>query len=106
MKKFRQKALSVALSIAMLLSLVPIFGISAAATDGTWDGTGTEDDPYIIADLADFTKLRDDVNATATISYADTYFRLDTDLSLTSFAVVGNAATKTFNGISTETGIQ
>ncbi|HAM14956.1 MAG TPA: hypothetical protein DCP91_03675, partial [Eggerthellaceae bacterium] len=52
--------------------------------EGEWTGTGSETDPYVISDAAGLQKLATDVNSGT--AYADTYFKLGTDIDLSGIA--------------------
>lgn len=55
----RRRVLALALALVLALGLVPM-GVLAA--DETLPGSGTADDPYLIADAADLVAFRDKVN--------------------------------------------
>lgn len=108
--KFSKQILSVLLCLAMLISYVPVFSLTAsAATVDVWDGTtasqawdsgsGTEADPYIIMTAAQLAKLVADVNSGT--DYSGTYFKLGADLDLggsdRTWTPIGDA-TYTFKG--------
>lgn len=108
--KFSKQILSILLCIAMLMSYVPVFSLTAsAATVDVWDGTtasqawdsgsGTEADPYIIMTAAQLAKLSADVNSGT--DYSGTYFKLGADLDLggsdRTWTPIGDA-TYTFKG--------
>ena len=60
---------------------VTITYTSVANAGGDWDGSGTESDPYLIADLDDLTTLQTLVN-TSGYSFAGMYFKLAADITL------------------------
>lgn len=89
----QKRILAFLLSVAMILSLMPTFTLTASAADGTtWDGstaattyaggTGTETDPYIIKTAGQLIYLRNQVNNDN--NYDGEYFRLDADLDMAS----------------------
>ena len=98
---------SVLLALALCLSLLPA---TALAVDSAWDGsiatafaggTGTESDPYQIADGAQLAYLANNVNGGE--SYADTYFVLTADIDLGNknwkpIGIDSNAFAGTFDG--------
>ena len=79
MKKF----ITLALIAAMMLSMI-VVGTSAAAWDGTtstaFTGTGTADDPYVIASAENLKSLQEQVAAGET--YAGKYFKQTADIDL------------------------
>ena len=88
---------SVLLALALCLTLLPA---TALAVDSAWDGsiatafaggTGTESDPYQIADGAQLAYLANSVNGGE--SYADTYFVLTADIDLANhdWTPIGNS---------------
>lgn len=82
----KQKTISILLALALCLSLLPT---AALAADGAWDGsitaafaggTGTESDPYQIANGAQLAYLASSVNGGET--YKDKYFVLTANINL------------------------
>lgn len=61
MKK-RKRFLSLLTALCMLLTMFPLSSLTAFAVDGSLAGSGTADDPYLIADAADLEAFRDLVN--------------------------------------------
>jgi len=78
MKKMKiKKLLSLLVSLAMVMS----FAVAPASAEvAGLSGAGTADEPYEIATLEDLVWFRDQVNAGN--KYADTYFQLTNDISL------------------------
>ncbi len=66
-------------SISFLTILASML-FSAAAS--AWDGTGSQDSPYLIKTIADLNQLAEGLNG-GTEHYADTYFRLENNLDYT-----------------------
>lgn len=62
-------------------------------------GDGTEDDPYLISNGAEFAKLAIDVNAGN--KYAGQYFKLTSSIDLLDYywTPIGNSATRYFGGV-------
>ena len=59
-----------------------------------WDGTGTEDDPWLISNVDEWLLLADRViNGN---NYSDKFFKMTNDISITS--MVGYSSNATFNG--------
>ncbi|MCL1885931.1 MAG: hypothetical protein FWF98_04160, partial [Dehalococcoidia bacterium] len=56
-----------------------------------WDGSGTATSPYLIADATDLAKLATDVNSGN--DYANTYFKLTSDIDLTAYNQDNNSWT-------------
>ncbi len=79
MKGSRKWLLSLLLAAAMVVALPPT---AAFATNGTWAGSGTEGDPYQIADAADLAALAASVNGGD--SQSGKYFVLTGDITLSS----------------------
>ena len=88
---------SVLLALALCLSLLPA---TALAVDGAWDGsiatafaggTGTESDPYQIADGAQLAYLASEVNKGQ--KYENSYFVLTADIDLANYdwTPIGNS---------------
>ena len=82
----KKKILSILLALTLCLTLLPT---AALAADGAWDGsiatafaggTGTESDPYQIADGAQLAYLASEVNKGQT--YENSYFVLTADIDL------------------------
>lgn len=81
-----------ALALCLLLSLLPMAALAAPAVPDTdWrdyaadsfaGGTGTQEDPYLIATAEQLAKLAKDVNSEQKIEYAGKFFRLENDLDL------------------------
>lgn len=86
--KMSKKVISLFLTLSMLCGLMVT---SASATGGTWSGSGSAADPYLIADAADLTTLATNVNAGN--SYASTYFKVIADITAAStWAGIGKPA--------------
>ena len=60
-----------------------------------WQGAGTENSPYLIANADDWNTLASNVNGGT--NYSDQYFRLTADISVTT--MVGNSESNSFRGI-------
>ncbi len=109
----KQKLLAILLVLGMVGALIPVFAVTSAAANGValpdgatpydgkpsteLSGTGTETDPYIIANTADFMYFYDKMEATAT---ADKVFKMTGDVywnaqNSTKYAV----SSKAFAGI-------
>ena len=82
----KKKLLSILLALSLLLTLLPTVALAA---DGAWDGsiatafaggTGTESDPYQIADGAQLAYLASEVNKGQ--PYENAYFVLTADIDL------------------------
>ena len=76
MHKGSTRFLSLALTLVMLLGLLPG---TALAAEGILSGDGTADSPYLIADEADLKAFRDMVNETVS---SDAYAKLTEDIDL------------------------
>ena len=83
----KKKLLSILLALSLLLTLLPT--VALAADGGAWDGsiatafaggTGTESDPYQIADGAQLAYLASEVNKGQ--AYDNSYFVLTADIDL------------------------
>ena len=92
MKTIRKKALSLLLTLAMLVSMASLGGIAASAATG-WNGTaasayaggtGTQQDPYRISTAGQLAYLAKEVNAGD--NYKGKYFALTNDISLSGHA--------------------
>lgn len=93
-----KKLLSISLSIIMIISTVLCFNLTAFAT-GTWTGTGTAIDPYIISDFDGLKLLATNVNAGT--NYAGVYFQLGADIDglKANFVQIGSkSGAKPFKG--------
>lgn len=82
------KALALFLMIALMMSLIPM---TARATGGTITGTGTQSDPYIIADASDLATFRSNVNGGNT--YSGKYVKLTADITTAQTATIGDSST-------------
>ena len=69
-------------------------GRSVRLASDTFDGTGTEENPYLISSTNDWNLLADNVNAGNT--YAGKYFHLTDNISVTT--MVGNSESHSFCG--------
>ncbi len=58
-----------------------LLGCSLVAS--AWTGSGTQNDPYLLATEDDLVQLRNEVNAQNSNDYANTYFALTCDIALT-----------------------
>lgn len=88
MKATRRKILSVLLTLAMLCSLTVT---TAFATNGTWAGSGSEADPYQIADAADLTALA--AGVAGGNNYGGKYFKVTASFTTASgWTGIGNPA--------------
>ncbi len=80
----KKKLLAVLLSVAMLLSIMPMQAIALDATSNAesifTSGDGTEESPYLISTLAELKAFRDSVNAGNT--YIKEYVKLTADIDL------------------------
>lgn len=72
------------LSVLLILCLVLSMTTTVFAAGGTFSGTGTESDPYLIEDLADLQALQAAVNGGE--PYADKYFKQTAEIDLSSVA--------------------
>ena len=70
MKK-KKRLLSLLTALCMLLTMFPLSGLTAFATDSGLAGSETADDPYQIADAADLKAFRDLVNGGDTDACAE-----------------------------------
>lgn len=87
--------ISLTLSIAMLVLLVPAAAFAASAPTDTWDnhvawsiekGSGTEEDPYQISTPEELALLASDINsARSDRHYSGAYFKLTADLDLSAY---------------------
>lgn len=78
----KRKLLSLALSFALCLTLMPGAALAADETAPAYGGgTGTQDDPWIIATVEDITTLAATVNDGT--YYEDAYFKQTADLDMT-----------------------
>lgn len=93
----KKRILSLLLAVVLCLSLMPL---TVLAEDGAWDGsiaaafaggTGTESDPYQIADGAQLAYLASEVNKGQT--YENSYFVLTADIDLANhdWTPIGNS---------------
>ena len=97
------KRIIVFLSFCLLLNAV----VSDAQSVSTWDGSaaewthgsGTQADPYLIESAANLAWIAEMVNGGVS-TYANTYFKLTTDLNMNNVAWVpiGNSTTNLFRG--------
>jgi len=80
----KNKILATLIPLLLIVHLafvgVLLGGHPISAINGVWAGSGTEQSPYLIADLDDLIKLSNNVNSG--ISYADTYFKLTADITM------------------------
>lgn len=114
MTKSKTRFLTVGLAMIVLLAAalfaIPAAGASASAADApeVWDGTiaaafaggtGTESDPYQIADGSQLALLAQDVNSNSASQYKNAYIKLmaDIDLGDTAWTPIGGN-TVSFNG--------
>ena len=93
----KKKLLSILLALSMLLTLLPT---AALAADGAWDGsiatafaggTGTESDPYQIADGAQLAYLASEVNKGQPYENACFVLTADIDLGNHDWTPIGNS---------------
>ena len=78
----KRKLLSLALSFALCLTLLPGAALAADETAPAYGGgSGTQDDPWIIATVEDITTLAATVNDGT--YYEDAYFKQTADLDMT-----------------------
>ena len=75
-----KKLLSIALSIALMLCVMPLGALSVAAYSDFDGGSGTEEDPYLIANIDQLDNVR---------YYMDAHFKLTCDLDLTEAVAEG-----------------
>ena len=71
-----KRIVSFLITLCMLMAFVPTH---MAYAESAFSGRGTEDDPYIIANAADFIQLATDVNGG--ISYSGTYFKVSDNVT-------------------------
>ena len=83
------RGLALALILALLLCLLPV---AAHA----YSGSGTQSDPYIIANASDLATFRSNVNGGT--SYSGVYFKLTADITTAQTAVIGTSSTYPFAG--------
>ena len=77
----KKKIVSFGVILAMLLSVMS-WSIPVSA-DSNFSGSGTEQDPYLIATASDLTTLATLTNTAATASeYADKYYKLTADIDM------------------------
>ena len=108
--RFLTAGLAMIVLLAAALFTIPATGASASAADApkVWDGTiaaafaggtGTESDPYQIADGSQLALLAQDVNSDSASLYKDAYIKLTSDIDLgnTAWTPIGGA-TVSFNG--------
>ena len=75
--KMKKRFLGILLSLVMVLGLVPGLSMTAYAEEGVFSGSGTEDDPYIISDAADWEAFANHVNNnTDDGKYVGAYYKL------------------------------
>ena len=93
----KKKLLSILLALSLLLTLLPT---AALAADGAWDGsiatafaggTGTESDPYQIADGAQLAYLASEVNKGQPYENACFVLTADIDLGNRDWTPIGNS---------------
>ena len=93
----KKKLLSILLALSMLLTLLPTVALAA---DGAWDGsiatafaggTGTESDPYQIADGAQLAYLASEVNKGQPYENACFVLTADIDLGNHDWTPIGNS---------------
>ena len=93
----RKRIASLLLILALCFTLLPT---AALAADGAWDGsiatafaggTGTENDPYQIADGAQLAYLASDVNKGQTYEYSYFVLTADIDLANHDWTPIGNS---------------
>jgi hypothetical protein len=70
---------------------------TAFAAGGSWEGLGTQADPYLIEDADDLAKLSTDVNSGAS-KYANTYFKVTGDIEVSDWNPIGLSSSKLFSG--------
>lgn len=81
----KRKLLSLALSFALCLTLLPGVALAADGTETAYSGgAGTQDDPWVIATVEDITMLADTVNNGT--DYENAYFKQTVDLDMTGVA--------------------
>ena len=83
------RGLALALILTLILCLLPV---AAHA----FSGTGTQSDPYIIANASDLATFRSNVNGGT--SYSGVYFKLTADITTAQTAVIGTSSTYPFAG--------
>ena len=93
----KKKLLSILLALSLLLTLLPTVALAA---DGAWDGsiatafaggTGTERDPYQIADGAQLAYLASEVNKGQPYENACFVLTADIDLGNHAWTPIGNS---------------
>ena len=93
----KKKLLSILLALSLLLTLLPTVALAA---DGAWDGsiatafaggTGTESDPYQIADGAQLAYLASEVNKGQPYENACFVLTADIDLGNHDWTPIGNS---------------
>lgn len=78
-----KKITSVLVALAMLLTMLTAMPVFAEADESFAGGTGTTDDPYLIADADDLKLARDMINAdTAGTGARDAYYELTANIDL------------------------
>ena len=87
------KALALFLMLALMLSLIPM---TVMATGGTITGTGTQSDPYIIADASDLATFRTNISNGNT--YSGKYVKLTADITTAQTTVIAPSADYPFAG--------
>lgn len=81
----KRKIISGLISLAMLLSILPM-SITASAADSNFTGSGTQSDPYLISTASDLTTLATLTNnasdKTTAAEYASKYYQLTADIDM------------------------
>ncbi|MCC8082541.1 MAG: hypothetical protein LIO80_11160 [Lachnospiraceae bacterium] len=97
--KFLSWILTLALAFSMVsANLTAVFAETGIETvsNGTWSGSGTSSDPYLIEDAEDLELLSDTV--TVLKSYSGTYFMLTDDITVTDWEPIGYSTSVSFKG--------
>ena len=108
MTKLKRRIFSVFMTATLLFGMLPFGSMTALAAANVWDGsiatgfqsgTGTSDDPYIIATASQLAYLAQQVNGGSATYDANTCFKLTSDIDISSHAWMPIADfTGTFDG--------
>ncbi len=89
MKSIARKSLAILLSLAVIVSMLPGFALTAHAEDHIWQGDGNENNPYLVSSEADLLEMQESGQ-----KYNGKYFKVTEDITVTNegFIGIGNSS--------------
>ena len=98
--KSLKKQMALFMALVMIIGLFSGLGITATAAGGTWSGSGTSADPYLIEDADDLWALANGVDAFSGSSlYTGVHFKLVADITVSDWLPIGQSSSKRFRGV-------